>query len=154
MEKKIKHLRTKKLLGPAQIAGRLGMQSSTVHRVSVRLGLPRLVLVDQATGEVIRRDKPVRYEHKTPGDLVHVDIKKLGNIPDGGGWRVHGREIGEANSQPHRDPTRPRTVPGRPNLGYSYLHNAVDDHSRLAYVEILPDEKAETAAAFWHRAVV
>jgi transposase InsO family protein len=154
VEKKIKHLRTKKLLGPAQIAGRMGMHPSTVHRVIVRLGLPRLVLVDQATGEVIRRDKPVRYEHKSPGDLVHVDIKKLGNIPDGGGWRVHGREVGGANSSAHRDPARPRKVHGRPNLGYSYLHNAVDDHSRLAYVEILPDEKAETAAAFWHRAVV
>lgn len=102
----------------------------------------------------IRREKPVRYEHPYPGSLVHVDIKKLGNIPDGGGWRVHGREIGERNSQTHRDPNRPRKVPGRANLGYSYLHNAVDDHSRLAYVEILPDQKAPTAAAFWHRAVV
>jgi transposase InsO family protein len=154
LERKIKHLRTTKQLGPAQIAGRVGMHASTVHRVIVRLGLPRLVLLDQATGEVIRRDKPVRYEHGAPGDLVHVDIKKLGNIPDGGGWRVHGHELGRAHRQAHRDLSRPRKVPGRPNLGYSYLHVAVDDHSRLAYVEILPDEQAATAAAFWHRAVV
>jgi hypothetical protein len=154
VEKKIKHLRTKKQLGPAQIASRLGMHASTVHRVIVRLGLPRLCLIDQATGEPIRRAKPRRYEHTYPGSLVHVDIKKLGNIPDGGGWRAVGRGVGERNSSAHRDPSRPRKVHGRPNLGYSYLHNAVDDHSRLAYVEILSDEKAETAAAFWHRAVV
>lgn len=154
VEKKIKHLRTSKRLGPARIAWRLGMHPSTVHRVIDRLGLPNLVLLDQATGEPIRREKPVRYEREAPGDLVHVDIKKLGNIPDGGGWRVHGREVGGANSQAHRDPNRARKAQGRPNLGYSYLHNAVDDHSRLAYCEILPNEKAETAAAFWHRAVV
>ena len=154
VEKKIKHLRTKKQLGPVQIAGRLGMHASTVHRVITRLGLPKLALLDQATGELIRREKPVRYEHDAPGDLVHVDIKKLGNIPDGGGWRIHGRTKGGANSTAHRNPTRPRIVGGRPNLGYAYLHNAVDDHSRLAYVEIHADEKAETAAGFWHRAVV
>jgi transposase InsO family protein len=154
IERKIKHLRTTKQLGPVQIAGRLGMQPSTVHRVITRLGLPRLALIDQATGEVIRREKPRRYEHTYPGSLVHVDIKKLGNIPDGGGWKVLGRGVGERNSSAHRDPDRPRKVHGRPNLGYSYLHNALDDYSRLAYVEILSDEKAETAAAFWHRAVV
>ena len=154
VEAKIKHLRVSRQLGPAQIAGRLGMHPSTVHRVIVRLGLPKLALVDQATGEPIRREPPRRYEHKHPGDLVHVDIKKLGNIPDGGGWRVHGRRVGQAHRQAHRDPSRPRKVPGRANLGYSYLHNAVDDYSRLAYVEIQPDEQAETAAGFWHRAVV
>jgi hypothetical protein len=154
IEAQIKHLRTTKRLGPVQIAGRLGMHASTVHRVIVRLGLPRLTAIDQATGEVIRRGKPVRYERSRPGELVHVDIKKLGNIPDGGGWRIHGRQVGEVHSQAHRDPIRPRKVPGRPNLGYSYLHNAVDDYSRLAYVEILPDEQGATAAGFWHRAVI
>ena len=154
VEKKIKHLRTKKQLGPAQIAGRLGMHPSTVHRVIVRLGLPKLVLIDQATSEVIRRVKPRRYEHKAPMDLVHVDIKKLGNIPDGGGWRIHGREIDKQNTQAHRDPSPPRKVHGRANLGHSYIHSAVDDYSRLAYCEVLPDERAETAAAFWLRAVV
>ena len=150
VEQKIKHLRTSKLLGPVQIAGRLGMHPSTVHRVITRLGLPKLVLVDQATGEVIRREKQLRYERQAPGDLVHVDIKKLGNIPDGGGWRTHGRDKGKQNSRAHS----PRPTGSRPVIGYGYLHNAVDDHSRLAYVEIHPDEKAETAAGFWHRAVV
>jgi transposase InsO family protein len=154
MEAKIKHLRTKKRQGPVQIAGRLGMHASTVHRVIVRLGLPQLSAVDRATGEAIRGQKPVRYERSRPGELVHVDIKKLGNIPDGGGWRIHGRQAGGTYRQAHRDPNRPRKVHGRPNLGYSYLHNAVDDYSRLAYVEILPDEKDVTAAGFWHRAVV
>ncbi|MEU5809083.1 IS481 family transposase, partial [Streptomyces sp. NPDC047718] len=83
---------------------------------------------------------------------VHVDIKKLGNIPDGGGHRTLGRARGGRNSSAHRDPARPRTVHGRPNLGYSYLHTAVDDHSRLAYSEILADETKETATAFWTRA--
>lgn len=154
LERKIKHLRTKKQLGPVQIAGRLGMHASTVHRVITRLGLPRLCRLDQATGEPIRREKPIRYQHAYAGSMVHVDIKKLGNIPDGGGWRALGRGVGERHSSAHRDPSRPRKVHGRPNLGYCYLHNAIDDYSRLAYVEILPDEKAETAAAFWHRAVV
>ena len=79
---------------------------------------------------------------------------KLGNIPDGGGWRIHGREIDKQNTQAHRDPSRPRKVHGRANLGHSYIHSAVDDYSRLAYCEVLPDERAETAAAFWLRAVV
>ena len=88
--------------------------------------------LDRATGRVVRR-----YEHAQPGDLVHVDIKKLGRIPDGGGWRVNGRE---------QRPNRHR------GSGYAYLHNAVDDHSRLAYSEVLGDERKETAAAFWRRA--
>jgi hypothetical protein len=112
LEKKIKHLRTTKQLGPVQIAGRLGMHPSTVHRVITRLGLPRLALVDQATGEVNRREKPLRYEHLRTGDLVHVDIKKLGNIPDGGGWHVHGHEKGRANRQAHRDPRGPARSTG------------------------------------------
>jgi hypothetical protein len=84
--------------------------------------------------------------------LVHVDIKKLGNIPDGGGHKVLGRAAGGHNSYAHRDPARPRKLSNRANLGYSYLHNAVDDHSRLTYTEILSDETKETAAAFWTRA--
>ncbi len=78
-----------------------------------------------------------RYEHTAPGDLVHIDVKKLGRIPPGGGWRVHGRRLRPAN---HR------------GLGYTFLHTALDDHSRLAYSELLPDEGKHTAAAFWLRA--
>lgn len=74
----------------------------------------------------MRRPKPVRYEHPHPGDLVHVDIKKLCRIPDGGGHRVMNRQQGQSN----RKTTRP---------GYAFLHPAVDDHSRLAYSEILGD---------------
>jgi hypothetical protein len=125
----------------------LGLNPATVHRVLTRYHVARLTHLDRATAAPIRR-----YERDAPGDLVHVDIKKLGNIPDGGGHRIHGRTLGTRHSSAHRDPTRPRTVHVRPNLAYSYLHNALDDHSRLAYTEILPDETRQTAAAFWCRA--
>ncbi|MFJ8014798.1 IS481 family transposase, partial [Streptomyces sp. NPDC096339] len=104
----------------------------TVHRVLTRFGLARLTHLDRATGAVIRR-----YERDKPGELVHVDIKKLGNIPDGGGHKTLGRQAGRKN---------------RSSAGYSYIHTAVDDHSRLAYSEIHTDEKKETATAFWQRA--
>ena len=146
-ERRVIKVRVVRRWGPARIAYLLGLNPSTVHRVLTRYRLARLVHLDRATGRPVRR-----YEHAAPGDLVHVDIKKLGNIPDGGGHKVHGRTIGGRNSAAHRDPARPRKVGGRANLGYSYLHNAVDDHSRLAYTEIPADETKETAAAFWGRA--
>jgi transposase InsO family protein len=146
-ERRIIKVRVLRRWGPARIAYLLRLNPATVHRVLTRYRLARLAHLDRATARPVRR-----YEHAAPGDLVHVDIKKLGNIPDGGGHRVHGRAVGGRNSAAHRDPARPRTVGGRANLGYSYLHNAVDDHSRLAYTEILPDETKETAAAFWVRA--
>ncbi|QUQ67902.1 IS481 family transposase [Kutzneria sp. CA-103260] len=146
-ERRIIKVRVLRRWGPARIAFLLGLNPSTVHRVLNRYGLARLTHLDRATGRPVRR-----YEHPAPGDLVHVDIKKLGNIPDGGGHQAHGRPAGRRNSSAHRDPNRPRTVGGRANLGYSYLHNAVDDHSRLAYTEILPDETRNTAVAFWARA--
>jgi transposase InsO family protein len=146
-ERRIIKVRVLRRWGPARIAHLLGLNPATVHRVLTRYGLARLAHLDRATGRPVRR-----YEHPAPGDLVHVDVKKLGNIPDGGGHRVHGRAIGRRNSAAHRDPARPRKVPGRPNLGYGYLHTAIDDHSRLAYTEILPDERKHTAAAFWQRA--
>ena len=138
-ERRIIKVRVMRRWGPARIAYLLGLNPSTVHRVLTRYGLARLAHLDRATGRVIRR-----YEHQRPGDLIHVDIKKLGNIPDGGGHRIHGRATGPPTGHRTTAPLRP------PNLGYSYLHNAVDDHSRLAYSEILPDETKETAAAFWH----
>ena len=149
--KKVVHLRTSRGWGPARIGPKLGMAVSTVHKILLREGLPRLDEVDLATRRQLRRAVR-RYEHPAPGDLVHVDIKKLGRIPDGGGWRSHGRTIGSQHSSAHRDPTRPRKVHGRPNLGYGYIHTALDDHSRLAYTEILSDETGPTAAAFWIRA--
>jgi len=132
---------------------KLRLNPSTVHQVLRRYGCPRLKWTDPATGARIKtssRDKN-RYEHAAAGDLVHVDIKKLGRIPDGGGWRAFGRD-----SAQHRHSDAARERAGRagasPSRGYSYLHHAVDDHSRLAYSEILTDERKETAAAFWMRA--
>jgi transposase InsO family protein len=145
--RKIVHLRWKQRLGPVAIAGGVGVAPFTVHRVLTSCRINRLWHVDRATGEPVRR-----YEMTRPGELVHVGVKKLGNIPDGGGWRAHGREQGGRNRQAHRDPTRPRKVHGRPNLGYCYIHSAVDAYSRLAYSEPLDDETAATALAFWARA--
>ena len=90
--RKIVHLRWKQRLGPVEIGDRLGMPASTVHAVLVRCRLNRLTHIDRATGEPIRR-----YEHEQPGDLIHVDVKKLGKVPDGGGWRYVGRQQGEQN---------------------------------------------------------
>jgi transposase InsO family protein len=147
-ERKVLHLRRCRRLGPASIAGRLGMPASTVHRILRRHGMPKLSCLDRASGTPIRREPPPRYERDHPGELVHVDIKKLGRIPDGGGWRIHGRAQGSRHS---RATTRVRRN-SHPVIGYDYVHAAVDDHSRLAYAEILPDEQAPTAAGFWRRA--
>lgn len=104
----------------------------------------RLRDLNPPTGEQLR--EVIRYEHDRVGDLVHVDVKKLGRIPTGGGWRMHG--VGTESARASK-----RTGPGTGKVGYTYLHSALDDHSRLAYTEALDDEKAITAVAFWHRAV-
>lgn len=137
-ERRIIALRVNYRWGPDRIGYKLGLHPSTVHRVLSRYGLSKLTWQDRATGRTVRR-----YEHANPGDLVHVDIKKLGRIPDGGGHKVLGRPAGKKNKAGTPSNRRP---------GYAYLHNAVDDHSRLAYTEILTDEKQETAAGFWKRA--
>ncbi|WP_406369922.1 IS481 family transposase [Streptomyces sp. NBC_01550] len=136
-------LRQARKLGPARIGPILGLPASTVHRILTRHGLNRLAWLDRPTGEPIRR-----YERSRPGELVHVDIKKLGNIPDGGGWRTVGRTAGNQNRQATTDLRKSC----KPVIGYSYIHSAVDDHSRLAYSEVLPDERQHTAIAFWQRA--
>jgi transposase InsO family protein len=133
-ERRIVHLRRKRGLGPARIAGIVRLPASTVHAVLVRHGLNRLDCLDRPTRTPVRRMEMTR-----PGELVHVDIKKLGRIPPGGGWRVHGRGPG------HRNSTRTRP-------GYAFVHSAVDAYSRLAYSEVLNDEQGATAAAFWLRA--
>jgi transposase InsO family protein len=140
-ERRILGLRVSRRWGPARIAFRLGLAISTVHRVLTRYGAPPLRFIDPATGVRLRSSRPAprRYEHAAPGDMVHVDIKKLGRIPDGGGHRVHDRSAAKR--------IKKKTKPG-----YAYLHHAVDDHSRLAYSEILADERKETAAEFWNRA--
>jgi transposase InsO family protein len=139
--RKVVHLRWKQRLGPVAIADRVGLAPSTVHRILVACRINRRWHVDRVTGEPVRR-----YEADRPGELVHIDIKKLGNIPDGGGWRLLGKPEGLANSQAHRG--RPRKVHGRPNIGYCYVHSAIDSHTRLAYSEALNDETATTAIAF------
>jgi len=137
-ERRIVSLRFTRRWGPHRIAYHLGLHRSTVGRVLSRYRMPLLTHLDQATGLPVRRAKPTRYEMTAPGQLVHVDIKKQGRIPDGGGHRMFGRR-----ARPHLKRSSP---------GYAFLHHAVDDYSRLAYSEILDDERKETAAAFWHRA--
>jgi transposase InsO family protein len=143
--RKIVHLRWRRRLGPVQIAGRLNIPASTVHAVLVRCRLNRLSHVDRRTGEQIRR-----YEHDHPGSLVHVDVKKLGNIPDGGGWRYVGRQQGNRNraSTAARQGTR-----RHPTLGTCYVHSVLDDHARVVYSETHNDETAATAVAMLRRAV-
>lgn len=133
LERRIEQLRRSRKLGPARIAGILGLPASTVHRVLARRGLNRLAWMDRPSGRVIRRIEMTR-----PGELVHVDVKKLGRIPAGGGWRAHGR--GKAND--HQG-TR---------VGYAFIHSAIDGFSRAAYSESLDDERGETCAGFWTRA--
>jgi transposase InsO family protein len=113
--------------------------------------MPLLTHLDQATGLPVRKPKPVRYEKATPGELVHVDIKKLGKIPDGGGWRMFGRGSEQARrAGAAADRAARQGAPA--SRGYVYLHHAVDDCSRLTYSEQLNDERKETAAGFWERA--
>lgn len=146
--KAILEIRRAEKWGAARIAAHLASQgtdvsAATVHRTLARHGLSRVRDIDPPTGEDAR--KVVRYEHELPGDLVHVDIKKVGRIPDGGGWAVHGRGSAAALASK-------RKGSGTGRVGNVYLHSAVDDHSRLAYTEVLADEKGATAAAFWLRA--
>lgn len=124
------------------------MPASTVHAVLVRCRINRLSRIDRVTGEPLRR-----YEHDHPGSLLHVDVTKFGNIPDGGGWRYLGRHQGNRNAQ-HTARTRTGyTDKYHPNNGTAYLHTAIDDHSRVAYVEIHTDEKATTAIGVLHRTI-
>ncbi|MEU8901844.1 IS481 family transposase, partial [Nocardia sp. NPDC048505] len=145
-ERRIIKIRLQRRWGPARIAYLLGLQPSTVHRVLTRYRLARLRWLDRATAAPVRR-----YEHHAPGDLIHIDVKKLGKIPDGGGWRMLGRPAGRRNKQADKS-SGITSVHGNPVRGYHFLHTALDDHSRLAYSELLTDETKDTAAAFWHRA--
>lgn len=151
LERRIVKLRYLHRWGPHRISYHLGVPRSTVGRVLQRYRMPLLTHVDQATGLPVRKPKPVRYEAAAPGELVHVDIKKLGKIPDGGGWRVFGRASAQ-HRRAHAGTERAARQGAPASRGYVYLHHAVDDHSRLAYSEQLNDERKETAAAFWHRA--
>jgi len=130
-------LRRERAWGPHRIAYALGIARSTVYAILRRLGLHRLAWLHRSTREVIR------YERAAPGELVHLDVKKLGRIPDGGGKRF--------------DPGFLETGAGRHasrGLGHDFIHVAVDDHSRYAYAEALADERGETTAAFLERALL
>nr|AHE14767.1 integrase core domain protein [uncultured bacterium] len=143
VELAIVELRRRQRCGPDAIGAQLGVPARTVSRVLARHQLPPLSALDPITGQVIKASKAtaIRYERHTAGELVHMDVKKIGRIPDGGGWRAHGRA--------RREATRDRTT----KLGYDYVHCLVDDHSRLAYSEVLPDEKGATCAGFLTRAM-
>jgi transposase InsO family protein len=140
LEARVCALRTRLKRGPRRLAPLLDMPASTVHAVLTRHGLHRLAWLDRPTGQPIRR-----YERDRPGELIHVDVKKIGRLRDGGGWRVHGRD-----SAPSRH-ARAEQKAGR-LVGYEYVHAAIDDHTRLAYAEIHRDEKSATCAGFLRRA--
>jgi transposase InsO family protein len=144
--KRILHLRIRLRLGPVQIAGRLSMSASTVHAVLVRCRLNRLSHLDAVTGEPARR-----YEHERPGALIHVDVKKLGNIPDGGGWRFVGRRQGSQHRAAMAD--KPSNPWRNRLMGQAFVHTVIDDHSRVAYAEVHDDETAATAIGVLNRAV-
>ena len=129
--------------GPDTLGPKVGVPARTVSRILRRHKIPYLRELDPMTGEMIRSSKQtaVRYEREHPGELVHMDVKKLGRIPDGGGWRAYGREMGRSSER--------RANP----VGYDFVHSLVDDHSRLAYSEVLPDEKGTTCAGFLERAI-
>jgi transposase InsO family protein len=132
------HRRGQDWLGPE-----LGVPARTVSRILRRHHMPRLAVCDPMTGEVIRASKTtaVRYERDRPGELGHMDVKKIGRVPDGGGWRAHGRQMGKTSA--HK----------KARIGYDYIHSLVDDHSRFAYSEVLPDEQGPTTTAFFARAL-
>jgi transposase InsO family protein len=144
--RRVLELRWRKRLGPLQLAARTGVAASTVHKILVRNRLNRLAYVDRATGEPVRR-----YEHDHLGSLIHVDVKKLGNIPDGGGWRFVGRAQGKHNKA--ATPGKPRNKWHNPLTGQAFVHTVIDDHTRIAYAEVHDDETAITATAVLARAI-
>jgi transposase InsO family protein len=142
VEQAVLRLRRAARRGQDWLGPELGLPPRTVSRVLRRHQVPYLRECDPLTGEPIRASKTtaVRYERDRPGELVHMDVKKIGRIPDGGGWKAHGRRMGSSGAQ------------RRARIGYDYVHSLVDDHSRLAYSEILPDEKGPTCGGFLRRA--
>lgn len=132
VERRLVQLRRRHQLGPARLAARAGVPASTLHRLLQRHGVSRLADMDRWGGRVIHL-----IETSRPGELVHLDVKKHTKIPKGGGWRVNGRAKHPRNG-----------VAGRPRLGYTFVHSAIDAHTRLAYAEIHPGERAITAIGF------
>src|SRR6478609_6628544 len=143
VEQKVLAARATHRDGPDVLSPKVGVPARTVSRILRRHGVPYLRECDPMTGELIRSSKTtaVRYERERPGELVHMDVKKLGRIPHGGGWKANGRAGSRSAAQ------------RKTRNGFDYVHSVVDDHSRLAYSEVLPDEKGATCAAFLDRAV-
>src|SRR4051794_5994874 len=133
VERRIVALRQSRKLGPARLAGIVGVPASTVHRVLVRHGVNRLRWMDRPTGRVIRR-----IETSRPGELVHIDVKKLARIPDGGGHKKLGRSTETKRNR---------------GGGYTHIHTAIDAYSRLAYSEFAGVENTINCVAFLDRAV-
>ena len=131
--------RVRHFADPVALSGILGLPASTIGAVLRREQMPPLARLDRVNGEVLKggRHSDLRYEHRDPGSLLHIDVKKLGRIPKGRGWRQHGRGT---------------TTPRGRGAGWDFVHVAIDDHSRVAYVEVLADEKGVTCAEFLHRA--
>lgn len=138
LDARLEHRKGQDWLGPE-----LGIAARTISRILRRHNVAYLRDLDPLTGEVIRSSKAtaIRYEREQPGELVHMDVKKIGRIPDGGGWRAHGREMGSTSERKNT------------KIGYDYVHSVVDDHSRVAFSEILTDERAGTTAEFFARAI-
>jgi transposase InsO family protein len=136
VERRIVALRQARKLGPARLAGIIGVPASTVHRVLVRHGVSRLRWMDRPTGKVIRR-----IDTSRPGELVHIDVKKLARVPDGGGHKILGRAGTRNGSMSKR------------GSGYTHIHTAIDAYSRLAYSEFAGVENAANCVAFLRRAV-
>jgi transposase InsO family protein len=141
-EERVVAIRRERRCGREEISAQSGVSARTVSRILARHRVPHLAALDPITGQVIRSSKvtAVRYERTRPGELVHMDVKKLGKIPPGGGWRAHGRGSGSI--------MRDRST----KVGFDYVHSVVDDYTRLAYSEALADEQGVTCAAFLARA--
>jgi transposase InsO family protein len=142
VEQQVLELRLCERRGQDWLGPELGLPARTVSAILRRHHVPYLRECDPLTGQVIRSSKAtaLRYEHDHPGSLVHMDVKKVGRIHDGGGWKAHGREHGQSSAQK------------RARIGFDYIHSLIDDHSRLAYSEVLADEKGSTCAGFLRRA--
>jgi transposase InsO family protein len=137
LRRRVLRLRRKRRWGAAHIGFEVGLAASTVQAILNGAGRGRLDRGDRATDAP--RIRPARYQREHAGELIHVDVKKLAGIPDGGGWRTRGRGYPGEKANTNR-------------AGYRFLHSAIDDRSRLVYSEIHNDETAITAAGFWARA--
>ena len=134
LRRRVLHLRRTRRWGADHIAHEVGLAASTVQSILRAAGMARLDRGDRATNtEPVRR-----YQRDRPGELIHVDVKKVAGIPTGGGWKVLGR--GNDNRAGHA------------GVGYRFIHTAIDDRTRIAYSEIHTNEQAQTAAGFWGRA--